>query len=391
MKIAVVGLLHNPIAQPFAGGMESHTWWLAKRLIDRGHQVTLFASGDSDPSLGLAPCNISALAMHPPRQTELERYSCNKQAYNNVIRQLQQGSFDIIHNNALYPFLLSKANELPAPMLSVIHATPYEALVSALRAAVAQDIAQKLKAVVVSGSLANEWKDIMPLDVVYNGIDVDSWPFAPEAPTAQALWYGRIVPEKAPHLAVEAALKAKYDINVAGPISDEQYFKEKLEPLLANDRVHYLGHLSHQEIQRALSQASVFVNTPRWQEPYGIVYAEALASGTPVAAFARGAAEEILTERCGVTVKGESVEQLAAAIQAAATLSRKDCRSRAESFCNIDSMIDSYERIYHQLLRRQSSLKAASAEAFNQRSISCPTPSSVSVGVEALGSIREAF
>jgi len=349
MKIAIVGLLHNPIAQPFAGGMESHTWWLARKLIDRGHQVTLFASGDSDKALGLVPCNSSALAMHPPGQTSAEHYSCSLPAYAEVVRQIQQSDFDIIHNNALYPFLLSHAAELTAPMLSVIHSPPYDALKTAVRQAMSQDAEHKLALVAVSKSLSNEWQSILPLDVVYNGIDMDSWPFVLEVPGEKAIWYGRIVPEKAPHLAIAAALKAGYNISVAGPIGNDEYFKEKVEPLFECDRVRYLGHLSHSKIKKALATASVFVNTPCWEEPYGIVYAEALASGTPVAAFDRGAVGEILTARCGVTVKDESVDQLAEAIRIAATLSRKDCRQRAESFCNIDNMVSSYEKIYHHI------------------------------------------
>ena len=351
MKIAIVGLLHSPIAQPFLGGMESHTWWLAKKLIDRGHEVTLFASGDSDPSLGLVPCSVSAIAMHPPEQTAAERYSTSMTAYADIMRQLQQGDFDVVHNNALYPYLLLHSAELTAPMLSVIHSLPYDELVSAVQQAVLQDIDHQLTLVAVSKNLAAEWKSILPLTVVYNGIDIDSWPFFLEAPTEQALWYGRIVPEKAPHLAILAAIKAGYSISIAGPVGNESYFNQEVSPLFDGDRIRYLGHLSHKEIQQTLSKTSVFVNTPCWEEPYGIVYAEALASGTPVAAFDRGAAREILTELCGVIVSKENVEQLAQAIRIAAKLSRKDCRQRAESFCDVNKMIDNYEQIYEQLTK----------------------------------------
>lgn len=358
MKIAIVGLLHHPIAEPFAGGMESHTWWLAKKLIERGHEVSLFASGDSDSNLGLVPCLSTAFATHPQGQTAAGRYACNMAAYTDVIQQLSQSNFDIVHNNALYPFLLSSAADLPAPMLTVLHSPPYEELVTAIRYATARDKLNRLSIVAVSKSLATEWKAITPTAVIYNGIDIDRWPFVPQTPPNRALWYGRMVPEKGPHLAIKAALKAGYEIQIAGPISNREYFKESVAPLLKGDRVHYLGHLSHSEIRQALSKASVFVNTPRWEEPYGIVYAEALASGTPVAAFDRGAAREILTERCGIAVKAENVDQLAQAISAAAKLSRQDCRQRAESFCDINQMIDGYEHQYQQLILRQQGMRS---------------------------------
>ena len=87
-----------------------------------------------------------------------------------------------------------------------------------------------------------------------------------------------------------------------------------------------------------------------WEEPYGIVYAEALATGVPVVAFDRGAASEILNERCGVVVEESTIEALATGIAQAAKLSRRSCRARAESFCSLNSMVDSYECLYHQLI-----------------------------------------
>ncbi len=353
MKIAIVGLLHHPIAEPFAGGMESHTWWLAKKLIERGHEVTLFASGDSDPELGLVSCIERAFVTHPQAQTVLGRQSCNMSAYASAIRQICQSQFDVIHNNALHPFLLLSAADLPTPMLTVLHTPVYAELAAAVRYAAARNTQGKLAAIAVSKSLAAEWRSLITVDVVYNGIAVENWPFISETPPGLALWYGRIVPEKAPHLAIQAALMAGYAVEFAGPVGDQKYFEAQVLPLLESSQVRYLGHLSHPAIKQALARASVLVNTPLWEEPYGFVYAEAIASGTPVAAFDSGAAREILDARSGVVVKERTVTSLAGAIASAARLSRQDCRQRAESFCHIDTMIASYERHYRQLIRRQ--------------------------------------
>ncbi len=354
MKIAIVGLLHHPIAEPFAGGMESHTWWLAKKLIEKGHDVTLFASGDSDAGIGLSACIDRAFATHPKAQTILGRQACNMSAYASVIRRICQENFDVIHNNALHPFLLLSAADLPVPMLTVLHTPPYPELAAAVEYAAARNIGGRLIATAVSQSLAAEWAPFISASVVHNGIDVDSWPFTAEVAASQsALWYGRIVPEKAPHLAIEAAIKAGYSIQIAGPVGNADYFEAYVAPLLQSDRVHYLGHLSHLEIKQALAQTSVFVNTPLWAEPYGLVYAEALASGTPVATFDSGASGEILDARSGVVAVEKTVEALAEAIASAAKLSRQDCRYRAESFCHIDTMIKGYEQMYQQLMRRQ--------------------------------------
>lgn len=374
MKIAIVGLLHHPIAEPFAGGMEAHTWWLAKKLIERGHQVTLFASGDSNPALGLKPCIDQAFANNPNAQTLLGRQACNMSAYASVIRQICQQQFDVVHNNALHPLLLLSAADLPTPMLTVLHTPVYEELAAAVRYATARNTLGRLLAVAVSKSLAKEWSPLIASDVVYNGIDVESWPqswqessqqqfqqlqqFQPfvKEPVKTALWYGRFVPEKAPHVAIQSALRAGYKIEIAGPIGHQHYWQDEIVPLLEEPSVQYLGHIDHSQIKRALLRADVFVNTPMWEEPYGFVYAEALASGTPVATFRSGAADEILTPRCGVVVEERTVEALASAVLTAAKLSSLDCRRRAESFCHIDLMIEQYEQRYHRLLLNQRRL-----------------------------------
>ena len=353
MKIAVVGLMRHPIAEPFAGGMESHTWWLTRKLIERGHDVTLFASGDSDKSLNLTACADRSLETHPKAQTLLGEQACNMSAYASAIRRICHGQFDIVHNNALHPLLLLSAADLPVPMLMVIHAPVYPELAAAMQYASARNESGNLAVAAVSRSLAAAWKPIVEAETVYNGVDINSWSFSTEPVPKLALWYGRFVPEKAPHLAIRAALLAGYSIQVAGPISDRTYFEKQVQPLLTHERVEYLGHLPHSEVKTVLARASVFVNTPVWAEPYGIVYAEALASGTPVAAFDRGAASEILDESCGVVVKEETPEALAAGILKAAQLSRHRCRARAESFCNIESMVDGYEQLYQQLIDRQ--------------------------------------
>ena len=375
MKIAIVGLLHHPIAEPFAGGMEAHTWWLAKKLIERGHEVTLFASGDSDSSLGLSPCIAKAFVNNPSAKTLLGRQACNMSAYASVIRQICQQQFDVVHNNALHPLLLLSAADLPVPMLTVLHTPVYKELAAAVQYAAARNTLGRLLAVSVSKSLAREWSPLIESDAVYNGIDVESWPQSSLVPSPgslqssfqqsqrpvkaeakTALWYGRFVSEKAPHMAIQSALKAGYKIEIAGPIGDRQYWQNQIEPLLKERSVNYLGHLDHAQIKQALLKADVFVNTPMWEEPYGFVYAEALASGTPIATFRSGAADEILTPSCGVIVEERTVEALAKAISAAAKLSSRSCRQRAESFCHIDLMIEQYERRYLQLVLNQRRL-----------------------------------
>ncbi|MBA3606749.1 MAG: glycosyltransferase, partial [Acidimicrobiia bacterium] len=166
---------------------------------------------------------------------------------------------------------------------------------------------------------------------------------------AGAVWSGRLVAEKAPHLAIDAARMAGVPLRLLGPIHDAAYFRLCVEPRLGGD-VEYGGHVSVPELAVAIGEASVAVVTPAWDEPFGLVVAEALACGTPVAGFARGALPELLDASTGALAPADDVEGLAAAIATAATLSRHDCRRRAERLFAVDRMVDDYEAMFAELL-----------------------------------------
>ena len=122
----------------------------------------------------------------------------------------------------------------------------------------------------------------------------------------------------------------------------------RVEPLLGGD-VRYRGHLTHDELAVMLGRASVCLVTPRWDEPYGLVAAEALACGTPVCGFARGALPELLDDRCAVLVKPDDVGALAAGLPAAARLSRAAARAHAAACCSQEQMIAQYEDLYREV------------------------------------------
>jgi glycosyltransferase involved in cell wall biosynthesis len=118
--------------------------------------------------------------------------------------------------------------------------------------------------------------------------------------------------------------------------------------LLGGD-VRYRGHLTHDELAVMLGRASVCLVTPRWDEPYGLVAAEALACGTPVCGFARGALPELLDDRCAVLVEPDDVQALCAGLRAAARLSRAAARVHAAARCSQDQMIAQYEDLYREV------------------------------------------
>jgi glycosyltransferase involved in cell wall biosynthesis len=348
LSICLVANCRFPIGEPFTGGLESMTWHLARELIRRGHEVAVFAAPGSDPALGVVEMPVEALPDHdgrhdvaaPPHVEVAEHH-----AYLALMLELSGPAgrrFDVLHNNSLHYLPVAMARSLPMPMLTTLHTPPLWWLESAVRL---DRGASSFAA--VSRHTAASWAEITPSTCVLNGIDVAGWPVGPGGGTA--VWSGRLVAEKAPHHAVLAARRAGIPIVLAGPILDLDYFREHVEPLLGPDAT-YAGHLAQAELAALVGGSAVAVVTPAWDEPYGLVAAEALSCGTPVAAYARGGLPEVLTADTGRLAAPGDIDMLGRAITAALTLDRGRCREHAVADLSLERMVDRYEDLYRELL-----------------------------------------
>jgi glycosyltransferase involved in cell wall biosynthesis len=253
--------------------------------------------------------------------------------------------FDVLHNNSLHYLPVAMARSLPMPVLTTLHTPPLWWLESAVR----MDGGSSSFAA-VSRHTSESWAPITESTVVLNGVDVDQWPAGPGGRTA--VWSGRIVEEKAPHDAVLAARRAGVPIVLAGPVLDRDYFRTSVEPLLGPEAT-YAGHLPQAELAALVGRAGVAVVTPAWDEPYGLVAAEALSCGTPVAAYARGGLPEVLSAHTGRLARSGDVDGLARAITDAMTLDRAGCRAHAVAELSLSRMVDRYEDLYLQLVDRR--------------------------------------
>lgn len=349
LRIGLIASARHPIREPFAGGLEMHTYALSTRLRQRGHDVRVFASADSDPDLGVVPvCGRSSCldlsdAARQDSSMPAEGFMTEHHAYLHLMLRLADAGFDVVHNNSLHYLPVAMAGTVGAPVVTTLHTPPTPWLESALTARPPCD---NLTLVAVSSVTAQQWSAKTPVrTVIPNGIDLHAWRFHPTADPRLAIWFGRVVPEKGAHLAVQAAHAAGLRILLVGPIGSRAYFEQEVLPLLEpQDR--YAGHLRHHELAQLVGSASVALCTPCWEEPYGLVIAEALACGTPVAGFARGALPELLDDATGRLAPPGDVAALAQAVSEACSLDRHACRKHAESHCSVEVMVDRYERLY---------------------------------------------
>ncbi|WP_272874683.1 glycosyltransferase [Roseomonas haemaphysalidis] len=345
LNIALIAHLKYPIAEPFAGGLEMHTHLLARFLIRRGHRVTLFAAEGSDPALGLCPSGPPTGEGHGDLLLEEQVGVAELDAYRRIMERVALGRFDIVHNAALHDLPLTMAHCLPIPMLTAFHTPPFPTLETGVR----DRSGEGMRFAAVSGCVRDIWQPVVPVDaVVRNGIDLQQFAFGAVA-GEHAIWSGRVVPEKGTHLAIDAARRAGIPLRVAGPLNNLSYWQSEIQPRLGGD-IEYIGHLGHAELAREVARARVALCTPRWEEPYGLVVAEALACGTPVAGFARGALPEIVDAATGALAPADDVEALADAILRAGRLSRAACRRRAEQTCDATVMVAGYEAVYRGML-----------------------------------------
>ncbi|MFV9482378.1 glycosyltransferase [Christiangramia sp. ASW11-125] len=344
MKIAI--LAHNkfPIAEPYAGGLEMITHQLVQTLMERGHEVHLYALSGSDPQFDVTSLDLVQVA-----NKELTESKMDELMYRNVLEIIESIDYDVVHNHSMHelPIIWGASSRLQ--FLTSFHTPVFDSIHAGLDSIFGRDHSEKFS--VVSKKLGKTYAHLLAeTEVVYNGIDTAAWTFSKSAEKDKLCWIGRICKEKAPHLAIDYALKANKKIVLAGPLSNSEYFKEYVEPRLELEGVEYIGHLKHKGLNKLIGSSEVTLFTSVWDEPYGLVIAESLACGTPVVSFNVGAAPEILTKETGVLIDLEDEAGFVNAIHSSSKLNRNHCRQRAIEFCDKAQMVDAYENLYRKMI-----------------------------------------
>jgi glycosyltransferase involved in cell wall biosynthesis len=350
MRIAVISHVRHPVRQPFMGGLEAHSWHLVRALRERGHEVTLFASGDSDHE------PVPILDIHYDRDFPWHDHHGTEALNRHVdagfagtMRQILDGGFDVVHNNSVHRYPPRLARQHRVPTVTSLHVPPFDAL----RRAVRESSAPWSRFTVTSDRQVESWWPREEVgcppeaaSVVHNGVDTEAFPFVAEG-DGSAVWAGRITPNKGTHFAITAAQFANIPLTIYGAIERQDYFDRMIAPYLGGF-IRYGGHLTGNDLAQAIGRASVFLFTPLWDEPFGLAAVEAMSCGVPVAAIDNGAVREIVGEEAGRFARPNEPAALGLAAKRAMRIDRRVPRARVEEMFTIGRMVDAYEALYDQ-------------------------------------------
>jgi len=346
LKIAQLAPLWETIPPQKYGGIEIMIDRITGELVRRGHEVTLFATGNSKTGARLESVFPKSLF-----ETKVDWFHRSQNLINAANAFSRAGDFDVIHShmmdNALFftgttktPVLTTLHNVLPNPKQS--KDDEYIAF---------KYYSDKTNFVSISFDQRTHTDiDLNYIDTVYNGIDINSFDFNPK-PENYLAWLGRIHYGKGMWDAFHVAKATRSKLVAAGNMtceSDEKYFKT-VEPMIDGKKRKYIGEVGLKEKNELLRGAKALLFPIRWEEPFGLVMAEAMACGTPVIAFKRGSVPEIVKHgKTGFVVEDE--KGLIEAIKNIDEIDRAECRRHVEKYFTIEKMVDSYERVYEKII-----------------------------------------
>jgi glycosyltransferase involved in cell wall biosynthesis len=340
MRIAQVAPLAESCPPKLYGGTERIVSYLTEELVRQGHDVTLFASGDSRTSARLVPCCNTALRMNSEVQ---EHAPYHMILLDQVLRRA--GEFDIIHFHIdLYHAPLIRLlgdgtvttlhGRLDLPDLFPFYsAFPHMPLVS-----ISDDQRRPMPPVNWAGT-------------VYHGLPLDILPYSPEAPGGYLAFLGRISPEKRPDRAIEIAARTGLPLKIAAKVdtADKEYWSNVIAPLVkAHPNVDFVGEIDDRQKGKFLGNARALLFPIDWPEPFGLVMIEAMACGTPVVAFRAGSVPEVVDDGLSGFVV-DSIDEAVAAVRAAEALDRAQVRATFESRFAAERMARDYVAIYRTL------------------------------------------
>jgi len=352
LRIAFVAPLVTRIREPQAGGSQALLADLAAGLTSRGHVVDVYAATGSE----IPGVRVIDTGVDPDRLTG-SLYRANgspptdlrpvEAAFAEVYAVIRPVPYDVVHNHAFDPPAVRLATSLSSPVIHTLHLPPDIAVRAAVSEVRRAQPAPTLATVSAWQAKAWEITTILP-----NGVPITRIPWS-DTPGDGVVFAGRLSPEKGAAEAIDIARRAGVRIDLYGDPYDREY-----AAALASSSRTVAGVTIHSGVARAelwpvMARAAAVLCPARWDEPFGLVAAEAQVTGTPVIAFRRGALEEVVSDgETGFLVPPGDIDAAARALMRIESIRRPACRRHAETHLSLDRSLDAHERLYEQVRRR---------------------------------------
>jgi glycosyltransferase involved in cell wall biosynthesis len=339
VRIALTADPELPVPPVHYGGIERIVDMLAQSLLTRGHEVTLFAHSQST-------CPVRTVGW--PGVTSGSGLDTLRNA-TTLARHVATGHFDIIHSFSRIAYLTPI---LPFPIPKLMS---YQRKISLGTTRMAHRLSRgSLEFSAISRQMIEAAKPVGRWHLVANGVPIDRYRFRGTVdPNAALVFLGRIEKIKGPHIAIEVARRTGRKLILAGNIPDEHraWFDAHVAPHIDDEQIRYIGPVDDVQKNEVLGGALAFLMPILWEEPFGIVMAEAMACGTPVLGLRRGAVPEVVNDAVtGFVVN--TVDELVAAIERVHVIDRAACRARVEQLYSDTSVTEGYIKAYRQMMAR---------------------------------------
>ena len=329
MKIAILSPITWRTPPLKYGPWEQVTSNIAEGMVEKGLEVTLFATGDS-----ITKGELSSVCERPSGEdTTIDTKVAECLHISHLMEQAD--NFDIIHNN--FDFLpLTYSRLIKTPMVTTIHGFSSPKIIP-----VYKKYNNSTHYVSISNSDRNT--ELKYIATVYNGININEFIFSRE-PEDYLLFFGRIHPDKGTYEAIEIAKITKRKLIISGLIQDQEYFNHKIQPYINNDDIVYVGNSGPKDRLTLLSRACALLHPIGFPEPFGLSVVEAMACGTPVIAFNLGSMQElILHEKTGFLVS--NTDEAIEAVKSISSINRSKCTEWVSSMFSRQKMVEEYLKI----------------------------------------------
>lgn len=345
MRIALTADPELPVPPLHYGGIERIVDMLARGLAARGHEVTVFAHPDSATAGRLVPWD--------GRSSVSRRDSLRNAAQ--LARHVLGGGFDLVHSFSRVAYL---APLLPLPLPKLM---TYQRAISRRSVRLGHALSRgTLWFTAISRAMMQPVADLGTWRLVFNGVPQSAYAYSPDPGSdAPLVFLGRLEHIKGPHLAVEIARRTGLPLILAGNVPPEHqaWFEAHVAPHVDGRRIRYIGPVDDRQKNALLGRARALLMPILWEEPFGIVMAEAMACGTPVLGLRRGAVPEVVED--GVTgFVREDVEGLVAAAGRLGSISRAACRARVERHFSDEAVVEGYLAVYDEMVGARATLRA---------------------------------